>query len=583
MEKLKSVIPETLKQKISESTPDDLLSTCSSLLHLFQNLPLFHQMVRDLTDPEMALCRKNKEAAFEAKANGNECFSKGDYPRALRFYSQTGFVLALRIAPADVEDMKKSLIATLYVNRASSLHAWFRRGKANASLENYRDAISDLNVSIKMETSLSGKRQIQSELSMIVDRSGEKINALEKPDDHISDELLQTKLQCVSTPTKGRGMTSYNDIPQGSLIHKEDPYAAIILKQFRETYCHFCFNELPEDTVPCVSCSIPLYCSVKCQVQAGGRGFSDSVNTYGYQGHLSDDIEDYIRNVISLGSCTLNSEHIAEHRHECCGMHWPAVLPSDVVLAGRILVKYIQQQNDVVDPNFHGILIIILLSQIRVNSMAIVRLKFSDARQHLDYDVTSSVEQVRVAQAVYSRGSLFNHSCQPNVHAYFVSRTLFIQATEYITAGSQLELSYGPQVGQWDCRERREILEDRYSFICQCRCCAQLNLSDLVINAYRCTAPNCFGVVLDSCVAKYENEKLKYFKGQNSMQDYMLNDDEIRKVASHVFEQTGNNIHFETGRCLSCGSYCDLQASQKVITEAGFCVKRYCQFQFIPN
>ncbi|KAK6156036.1 hypothetical protein DH2020_010284 [Rehmannia glutinosa] len=88
MEKLKSVIPEPLKQKISESTTDDLHSTSSSLLHFFQALPLFHQMVRDLTDPEMALCGKNKEAALEAKAKGNECFSKGDYSSALHFYSQ---------------------------------------------------------------------------------------------------------------------------------------------------------------------------------------------------------------------------------------------------------------------------------------------------------------------------------------------------------------------------------------------------------------------------------------------------------------------------------------------------------------
>lgn len=45
-------------------------------------------MVRDLKDPEVALCGKNKEAALEAKAKGNECFSKGDYSNALHFYSQ---------------------------------------------------------------------------------------------------------------------------------------------------------------------------------------------------------------------------------------------------------------------------------------------------------------------------------------------------------------------------------------------------------------------------------------------------------------------------------------------------------------
>lgn len=74
-------------------------------------------MVGDLTDPEMALCGKNKGGALEVKAKGNECYSKRDYSNALGFYSQ-----ALRIAPMDVEDKGKNLVATLYLNRASSLH-----------------------------------------------------------------------------------------------------------------------------------------------------------------------------------------------------------------------------------------------------------------------------------------------------------------------------------------------------------------------------------------------------------------------------------------------------------------------------
>ncbi|KAL0401057.1 UNVERIFIED_CONTAM: Stress-induced-phosphoprotein 1 [Sesamum latifolium] len=656
MEKLKSVIPETLKRKIAESTVNDLHSTCSSLLHFFQNLPLFHQMVRDLTDPEMALCGKNKEAAMEAKAKGNECFAKGDYSNALRFYSQ-----ALRMAPPDVEDKEKNLLATLYVNRASSLHklgffleslrdcsralilspgyakAWFRRAKANTSLSNYQDAINDLTVSLKIETSLSGKRQIESELSTLLDQSRQRSSAVEKPNDDSSggrlvvdsfgpEYVYKYKImsnfkwnQCVSRPTKGRGMTTSTDIPLASLIHKEDPYAAIILKNCRETHCAFCFNELPADTVPCMSCSTPLYCSLKCQLQAGGQEFSKYKSKYEFPEDLSDVLEQYIRTVTSPGILSSKVEH-AEHRHECLGMHWPAVLPSDVILAGRILVKHIQQQGPgAVQSKYHGILdlcqnygqlssdsklefhvysvillcclqqflaarlplnpeitseIIVLLSQIRVNSMAVVCMKYSDGKQPLDYDATSSVEQVQVAQAVYSRGSFFNHSCQPNAHAYFLSRTLFIRATEHVAAGSELELSYGPQVGQWDCGERRKFLEDRYSFICQCSGCAQVNLSDLVHSGYHCNRPNCFGVVVDSCVAKYEKEKLKHVKGPNSLQD-MLNDDDISRVASRLFEQTDYSCCFGPGYCLSCGSLCDLEASQKKSPKLRFALKEH--------
>ncbi|XP_073296910.1 uncharacterized protein [Primulina huaijiensis] len=632
MEKLKFAIPETLRHKIAESAPNSLHSTCSSLLDFYQNLPLFHQLVRDLTDPEMALCGKNKEAALEAKANGNVCFSNGDFSNALRFYSQ-----ALHIAPTDVDDGEKNLVATLYVNRASSLHklgfsleslrdcsraleispayakAWYRRAKANASLGNHEDAINDLKISLKTETSLSGKRQIQGELKIMLGHSGQRSSLLEEPYDITQDEPLQVELQCIFTPTKGRGMTSYTDVPQASLIHKEDPYAAIILKHCRETHCHHCFNELPADAVSCMSCSIPFYCSTKCQMLAGGCGSSEHKKQYEFQRNLIDDLEDYVRNVTSPSITSSELDHAAEHEHECQGVHWPAVLPSDVVLAGRVLVKHIQQQSyDGAHPNIYAIMdlcqnyaqlsnesklelhvyaiilfcclqkfyasklpfnsviiseIIMLLSQIRVNSMAIVRMKYSDANQPPDYQGTMSVEQVRVAQAVYPGGSFFNHSCQPNVHAYFLSRTLFIQTTEHVTAESQLELSYGPQVGQLNCFERHQVLEDRYSFICQCRSCARVNLSDLVINAYRCVEPTCLGVVLDSSVTKYEKEKLGHLKVPNSLQGYMQ-DEDISSVAFQFCKENDNGCCLEAGHCLSCGSYRDIQASQKTISEA---------------
>ncbi|XP_041995450.1 histone-lysine N-methyltransferase SMYD3-like isoform X2 [Salvia splendens] len=655
MEKLKSVIPETLKHKISHSTAADLDSTCSSLLDFFTNLPLFHQLVRDLTDPLVALCGKNKEAALEAKAKGNQCFTDGDYSNALQFYSQ-----ALRSAPMDAEDNERNLVATLYLNRASSLHklglfleslqdcnrglilspvyakvmilgsdtsylyfcfcpctasTWFRRAKANSSLGYYEDAINDFGVSMEIETSLSGKRQIENELNQLVDQSRLRTSAIEKQHDCSADEPLQVELQCVSTPNKGRGMISLTNIPMASLIHKEDPHGAIILKHCRETHCAFCFKELQADTVPCVSCSIPLYCSLKCQVQAGGEDFLKYKAKYRFKLDLSDDLERHIRNVTSPSFSSPDVKHFAEHRHECQGMHWPAVLPSDVVLAGRVIVKHIEEQAyGGLDHNVHKILnygqlssdtklefhvysiillcclqrfyatklplnstktseIIMLLSKIRINSMAVVRMKYSDVKQPLNYDLTSSVEQIEVAQAVYSGGSLFNHSCEPNIHAYFLSRTLFMRATENVTAGSEMELSYGPQVGQWDCGKRRMFLKDRYSFICKCSSCAQANLSDLFHGGYRCIKPNCYGVVLDSGVIKYEKEKIGHCERLSCLQDHVPSDDSISKLAHYMYEQT--DYHWlEPGSCLGCATFCDLQASKKSISKAEVHIQR---------
>ncbi|XP_017984579.1 PREDICTED: uncharacterized protein LOC18587541 isoform X4 [Theobroma cacao] len=94
MEKLRCLVPESVKRRVAESTADDLPSVSSSLVHLFLSLPEFHQVIGDLADPgpnpkrKAGLCCKNKEAALDLKQKGNQCYSTGDYSQALRCYSQ---------------------------------------------------------------------------------------------------------------------------------------------------------------------------------------------------------------------------------------------------------------------------------------------------------------------------------------------------------------------------------------------------------------------------------------------------------------------------------------------------------------
>lgn len=113
----------------------------------------------------------------------------------------------------------------------------------------------------------------------------------------------------------------------------------IIMKSCRETHCHFCFSEAPADVVFCPLCTIPIYCSKRCLEQAVGQisGNQDSPEW--------NQAMDLANLSITSTSCKpSSSRHIAEHRHECGGVHWAAVLPSDVVLAGRIMSWYIEKR-----------------------------------------------------------------------------------------------------------------------------------------------------------------------------------------------------------------------------------------------
>jgi len=49
--------------------------------------------------------------------------------------------------------------------------AWYRRGKVNTSLSNYEDAICDLKVAMDMEETCSGKKQMETDLKLVLDQN----------------------------------------------------------------------------------------------------------------------------------------------------------------------------------------------------------------------------------------------------------------------------------------------------------------------------------------------------------------------------------------------------------------------------
>ncbi|XP_073224235.1 uncharacterized protein [Cicer arietinum] len=594
MDILKAAVPNSLRKVIGNSTLDTLPDTCSSLHNFFLKFQPFCEIVTQLSDSSYGLCGKNKDDALKYKHLGNQCFVEADYVKALDYYTQ-----ALRKAPNDGA-IENNLFATLYANRATVLYkmslfieclrdcnralqicpsyakAWYRRGKANVSLGNYKDAICDLNVAKIVETATGGKRQIESELKIILDQS-KSTNTVEEPQHKENNlntvgEVPHIKLQSISMPDKGRGMVSSCDVSPGSLVHAEEPYATIILKQCRETHCHYCLNDLPADRVPCISCSIPWYCSRQCQIRASGEMYLISAEASYILKNLPGVLGEYAAEVVECSYRELKVDDVTEHQHECNGVHWPAVLPPEIVLAGRILAKFFSKSSSdgitsfvenlelshcyehmpfesKLDSHIYAIVllyclkfsnefkfsyermssingisisqVVIVISQIKVNCMTVVRLKSVDTLGLSDQSggfpiyssahLTNKVEQVRVGKAIYKAGSLFNHSCKPNVHAYFLSRTLYLRTTNVIAAGCQLELSYGPQVGLWDCKDRRNFLKDEYAFHCQCTGCSEVNLSDIVLNAFHCVDPNCSGAVLESRVLECEKQKIEHF------------------------------------------------------------------------
>ncbi|PWA58382.1 tetratricopeptide repeat (TPR)-like superfamily protein [Artemisia annua] len=243
------------------------------------------------------------------------------------------------------EERKQSGLLGIEKDGSSIWYIGYRRGKANTSMGNYNDAVCDLKISLCTEQSLSGKRQIEGELKLIVAQHNGKDfppYVANYKDSVTNDQPQQIQLQCVSTETKGRGMVSLTDVPQATLLHSEEPYAAIVSKHCRETHCHFCFSELLADIVPCPSCSMALYCSQVCQIHARGQDLQHDTKNHEIGIELSSDLEKYVANVTEATVNDVNIKQNAEHRHEC-GVNWPAALPAEIVLAGWVIVKSIEQ------------------------------------------------------------------------------------------------------------------------------------------------------------------------------------------------------------------------------------------------
>ncbi|RZC49797.1 hypothetical protein C5167_018223 [Papaver somniferum] len=100
---------------------------------------------------------------------------------------------------ANIQGAWLKLLSVRDCNRAvvrlpSYTKAWYRRGMANASMGNYKDAIQDLDISMNMELSSGGNSKIKEELEIIKKQSRreELESELEELEEaELEEQLLQ--------------------------------------------------------------------------------------------------------------------------------------------------------------------------------------------------------------------------------------------------------------------------------------------------------------------------------------------------------------------------------------------------------
>lgn len=212
--------------QVKSSKTLTLLSASFSKVHW-----LVLKAVSELADPDLGCCGKSQESSLDLKRSGNLCFRSRSFDDALRFYSKALRVardntllaslflnranalhvsylsFSLRLVPfhsitqfilffsCRIWGFLKRACGTAIVlfvlilvtprfqlasfpfqklpafctSHSYLFQAWFRRGKLNTLLGNYKDSFRDITVSMSLESSSAGKQQLQNELLAIPD------------------------------------------------------------------------------------------------------------------------------------------------------------------------------------------------------------------------------------------------------------------------------------------------------------------------------------------------------------------------------------------------------------------------------
>ena len=99
-----------------------------------------------------------------------------------------------------------------------------------------------------------------------------------------------------------------------------------------------------------------------------------------------------------------------------------------------------------------------------------------DFRAMMEHTLTSSIRTgASNGSAIYAYGSMFNHSCAPNVNVTWPERNHLVEfvANENIKQGEQLTIAYIDLNEDWSLNvaKRRAQLEEAYGFVCECPRC----------------------------------------------------------------------------------------------------------------
>ncbi|XP_078048741.1 protein-lysine N-methyltransferase SMYD4 [Augochlora pura] len=341
---------------------------------------------------------------------------------------------------------------------------------------------------------------------------------------------------------KGRHLIATRNIKAGSILIVEPPFASTTNKEALDTNCLHCHVSLKPTggaKIPCRSCQAVSFCSEKCRSKAWKAYHRYECLLFdAFYENRSGDMEQQQVSYLLLAYRTaiagcLSSKFRTTNDDDPEEDEIP-FLDDDFVrrhAAGaneernRLGISEIYRSQDyravlalethcaTADPNVNLVRAIeaIFLTKcftFVLGKMDVVCLEEAwlwlavGMLHHLQaincnaYEIVENVynkethiwEPREIGGAIYPSVSLVNHSCYPNVvrHSY-PAGTVVVRTLRFIGKGSEILDCYGPHFLSESRLQRREQLNQKYRFFCECEACTgnwQFPLPDAI--AYKC-------------------------------------------------------------------------------------------------
>ena len=323
---------------------------------------------------------------------------------------------------------------------------------------------------------------------------------------------IHPSCQLTGHPKRGRHFVAGQFIPKESAILIEHPISCVIASTEQISFCTNCRKAVNNNFWPCRGCDELVFCDDKCYRQAFNKFHQYECGFLGYVNwslgtayvHTFRLIARYgVHRVIQWES----NKDGYDFKHYISSEKQPDSDSLYRAFASLVDNSSHCDNRSFLHQGFKGIETAFLLEYVNQTNFDLqTMLTLSDICYRTTRRTNMNIfghsvfipERKKISGCIAIVGSLFNHSCDPNIFWTLKNGKLVVTALKDIESGEELNITYGPTVRNTEFFERQVDLRSRYHFTCSCKACLSDCRSILTLSCRHCSGPVVFDLPLPS-------------------------------------------------------------------------------------